>query len=108
MAIKAMNGSVIVEIAQKESATESGIILPGDAAQEGLQTGIVRSCSNIKLPDTEYINIGDTVYFAHYAAKSIGEKTKNLFVLRQDEILARWIETSTCSMSNGVFTETKG
>ena len=90
--ISPLGNRVVVEPAEQEQRTASGIVLP-ETAKEKPQRGTVlavgpgsRGESGERL--VMDVKVGDTVLFAKYGGTEIKIDGKNVLILREDDILA--------------------
>jgi chaperonin GroES len=92
MNLKPLHDRIIVEAAEKESTTASGIILP-DSAQEKPLRGTVLAVGPGKRLDSGQlapveVNAGDTVLYGKYSGTEVTVDGKDYVILRSDDILA--------------------
>jgi chaperonin GroES len=92
MKIQPLHDRVIIEAAEKESKTASGIILP-DSAQEKPLRGKVLAVGPGKTLDsgklaTPDVKTGDTVLYGKYAGTEVTVDGTDYIILRADDILA--------------------
>jgi chaperonin GroES len=90
--LKPLGDRVVVEPAEKEERTASGIILPETAKekpQEGeiLAIGPGRRDDDGKLIPMD-VKKGDTVLYAKYAGTEVKIEDKKLLILKESDILA--------------------
>lgn len=90
--IKPLYDRVVVEMAQVEKKTASGIVLPG-AAQEESKTAVVvatgegRMLENgIQLPVC--VEVGQHVLFTQYAGVEVEHEGKKYLILHEKDIIA--------------------
>lgn len=92
MAIKPLHDRIIIEAAEKEQVTASGIILP-DSAQEKPQRGTVLAVGPGKRLDsgqlaTIDVKEGDVVMYGKYAGTEVKVEGKDYIILRAEDVLA--------------------
>ena len=82
---------VLLEMAEQESKTSGGIIIP-DTAQEKPQYGKVVALGNIENPG---IAVGDFVYFKKYSGTELNYNGKDLLFVQYSDLLAKMVDTDT-------------
>ncbi len=92
MKIQPLHDRIVVEAAQKEEKTASGIILP-DTAQEKPQRGKVLAVGPGKRLDSGQlaamdVKVGDTVLYGKYGGTEVTVDGKDYVILRADDVLA--------------------
>lgn len=92
MKLTPLHDRIIVEAAEKETTTASGIILP-DSAQEKPLKGTVLAVGPGKMLDSGKlspveVNTGDTVLYGKYAGTEVTVDGNDYVILRADDILA--------------------
>lgn len=92
MKLQPLHDRIIVEAAEKETKTASGIILP-DSAQEKPLRGTVLAVGPGKVLDSGKIapvdvNEGDTILYGKYAGTEVTVDGKDYIILRADDVLA--------------------
>jgi chaperonin GroES len=92
MKIQPLHDRIVVEAAQKEEKTASGIILP-DTAQEKPQRGKVLAVGPGKRLDSGQlaamdVKVGDTVMYGKYGGTEVTVEGKDYVILRADDVLA--------------------
>jgi len=90
--ISPLGNRVVVEPAEQEQRTASGIVLP-ETAKEKPQRGTVLAVGPGSRDDggsrvAMDVKVGDTVLFAKYGGTEIKVDGKNVLILREDDILA--------------------
>ncbi|MEZ4907479.1 MAG: co-chaperone GroES [Saprospiraceae bacterium] len=80
---------VLLEMAEQETKTSGGIIIP-DTAQEKPQYGKVVALGNIENPG---IAVGDFVYFKKYSGTELNYDGKDLLFVQYSDLLAKMVET---------------
>ncbi|MEJ6735061.1 MAG: co-chaperone GroES [Flavobacteriales bacterium] len=87
MNIKPLSDRVLVEPAQAETETASGIIIP-DTAQEKPQKGTIIAVGNGKVDEPLTVKIGDTVLYGKYSGTELKLEGKDYMIMRESDILA--------------------
>ncbi|MEJ6794928.1 MAG: co-chaperone GroES [Flavobacteriales bacterium] len=87
MNIKPLSDRVLVEPAQAETKTASGIIIP-DTAQEKPQKGTIVAVGNGKVDEPLTVKIGDTVLYGKYSGTELKLEGKDYMIMRESDILA--------------------
>lgn len=85
--IKPLADRVLVEPAQAESTTASGIIIP-DTAKEKPQKGTVVAVGTGKKDEPLTVKKGDTVLYGKYAGTELQFDGKDYLMMRESDILA--------------------
>ena len=90
--IKPLGERVVIEVAESDVTTESGIVLP-DTAKEKPQKGKVVAVGTGKLLDngqraTPEVKVGDGVVFSKYSGSEIKVDDKDYLIVRESDILA--------------------
>jgi chaperonin GroES len=85
--IKPLADRVIVEPAQAEEKTASGLIIP-DSAKEKPQRGTVLAVGDGKKDEPLTVKAGDTVLYGKYAGTEITIDGKDLLIMRESDIFA--------------------
>ncbi len=86
--IKPLADRVVVEPAEAEEKTASGIIIP-DTAKEKPQQGTVVAVGSGKSKDEPLtVKVGDTVLYGKYAGTEITIDGKDYLIMRESDILA--------------------
>ena len=78
---------VLVEPAEAETKTASGIIIP-DTAKEKPQRGVVIAAGPGKKDEPVTVKTGDTVLYGKYAGTEISIEGEDLLIMRESDILA--------------------
>ncbi len=78
---------VLVEPAEAETKTASGIIIP-DNAKEKPQRGVVVSVGKGKKDEPMTVKEGDTVLYGKYAGTEITVDGKEYLIMRESDIFA--------------------
>jgi chaperonin GroES len=92
MKLQPLHDRIVVEAAEKEETTASGIILP-DSAQEKPLRGTVIAVGPGKVLDSGQtaevgVSNGDTVLYGKYAGTEVSVDGSDYIILRSDDILA--------------------
>ncbi|CAM3406045.1 co-chaperone GroES [Hydrogenibacillus schlegelii] len=89
--LRPLGDRVIVEPAEREEKTASGIVLP-DTAKEKPQEGKVIAVGTGRLEDGKRVPLevkeGDRVIFSKYAGTEVKYQDKEYLILRESDILA--------------------
>ena len=90
--IKPLGERVVIEVAESDVTTASGIVLP-DTAKETPQKGKVVAVGTGKLLDngqraTPEVKVGDGVVFSKYSGSEIKVDDKDYLIVRESDILA--------------------
>ncbi len=85
--IKPLADRVVVEPAQAENKTASGIIIP-DTAKEKPQKGTVVAVGSGKKDEPLTVKVGDVVLYGKYAGTEINIDGKDYLIMRESDILA--------------------
>ena len=90
--IKPLGERVVIEVAESDVTTASGIVLP-DTAKEKPQKGKVVAVGTGKLLDNGEraameVKVGDGVVFSKYAGSEIKVDDKDYLIVRESDILA--------------------
>jgi len=85
--IKPLADRVLVEPAQAEEKTASGIIIP-DTAKEKPQKGDVVAVGSGKPDEPLTVKVGDAVLYGKYSGSEITVDGKDYLMMRESDILA--------------------
>ena len=90
--IKPLGERVVIEVAESDVKTASGIVLP-DTAKETPQTGTVDADGAGKLLDygeraAMEVKVGDGVIFSKYSGSEVKVEGKDYLIVRESDILA--------------------
>ena len=90
--IKPLGERVVIEVAESDVTTASGIVLP-DTAKEKPQKGKVVSVGTGKLLENGQragleVKEGDSVVFSKYSGSEIKVDDKDYLIVRESDILA--------------------
>ena len=90
--IKTLGERVVIEVAESDVTTASGIVLP-DTAKEKPQKGKVVAVGTGKLLENGQraameVKVGDGVVFSKYSGSEIKVDDKDYLIVRESDILA--------------------
>lgn len=85
--IKPLADRVLVEPAEAETKTASGIIIP-DTAKEKPQKGTVVAVGPGTKDESITVKVGDTVLYGKYAGTELKLEHTNYLIMRESDILA--------------------
>jgi len=85
--IKPLADRVLIEPAQAEEKTASGIIIP-DTAKEKPQKGLVVAVGNGKKDEPLTVKAGDSVLYGKYSGTEINVDGTEYLMMRESDILA--------------------
>ena len=90
--IKPLGERVVIEVAESDMKTASGIVLP-DTAKEKPQEGTVVAVGEGKMLDNgtrvaPAVKAGDKVIFSKYSGTQVKVEDKEYLVVRESDILA--------------------
>ncbi|WP_313991906.1 co-chaperone GroES [uncultured Selenomonas sp.] len=90
--IKPLGERVVIEVAESDVTTASGIVLP-DTAKEKPQKGKVVAVGTGKLLESGEraameVKVGDGVVFSKYSGSEIKVDDKDYLIVRESDILA--------------------
>lgn len=85
--IKPLADRVLVEPAEAESKTASGIIIP-DTAKEKPQRGKVIAVGNGKKDEPMTVKAGDVVLYGKYSGTEIQVDGKDYLIMKESDIYA--------------------
>ena len=90
--IKPLGERVVIEVAESDVKTVSGIVLP-DTAKEKPQKGTVVAVGAGKLLDNGEraameVKVGDGVIFSKYSGSEVKVEGKDYLIVRESDILA--------------------
>jgi chaperonin GroES len=93
MALKPLDDRVVIKVADSETKTAGGIVLP-DNAQEKQQKGEVVSVGPGKMLDSGEraplsVKVGDHVLFGKYSGTDVKVKGDEFKIMRETDILAK-------------------
>jgi chaperonin GroES len=87
VSIKPLADRVLVEPAEAETKTASGIIIP-DTAKEKPQKGNVVAIGTGKKDEPLTVKVGDSVLYGKYSGTEINVDGKDYLIMRESDILA--------------------
>jgi len=87
MKITPLADRVLVEPADAETTTASGIIIP-DTAQEKPQKGTIVAIGSGKKDEPMTVKVGDTVLYGKYSGTELKLEGKDFLIMREADILA--------------------
>ena len=85
--IKPLADRVLIEPAEAETKTASGIIIP-DTAKEKPQKGKVIAVGNGTKDEPMTVKVGDMVLYGKYAGTELKLEGKDYLIMRESDILA--------------------
>lgn len=85
--LKPLADRVIVQAAEAEEKTASGIIIP-DTAKEKPQKGKIIAVGTGKKDEPLTVKVGDTVLYGKYAGTEIQVEGKEYLIMRESDIFA--------------------
>lgn len=87
VSLKPLADRVLVEPAQAEEKTATGIIIP-DTAKEKPQKGSVVAVGAGKKDEPLTVKVGDTILYGKYAGTEITIDGKEYLIMRESDIFA--------------------
>jgi chaperonin GroES len=87
MKIKPLADRVLIEPAEAETKTASGLFIP-DTAKEKPQRGTVIAVGSGKKDEPMELKEGDVVLYGKYAGTEINVDGKDYLMMRQSDVLA--------------------
>jgi Co-chaperonin GroES (HSP10) len=87
MKIKPLADRVLVEPAEAEEKTASGLFIP-DTAKEKPQRGKVVAVGSGKKDEPMELKVGDEVLYGKYAGTELSIEGKDYMMMRQSDVLA--------------------
>ncbi len=85
--IKPLADRVVIEPAQAETKTSSGIIIP-DTAKEKPQRGTIVAAGPGKKDEPTTVKVGDVVLYGKYAGTEITIDGKDYLIMKESDVLA--------------------
>ena len=85
--IKLLEDRVLIQAAEAEEKTKSGIIIP-DTAKEKPQKGVVKAVGPGKKDEPTTVKEGDNVLYGKYAGTEITIDSEDYIIMRESDILA--------------------
>ena len=91
--IKPYGDRVAVSVAEEETMSTGGIVIPDTADKERPQKGVVRAVGNgRRLDDGSFaqltVAVGDTVLFGKYAGTNFKTEDGDILILKEEDIMA--------------------
>lgn len=87
LSLKPLADRVLVEPAQAEEKTASGLIIP-DTAKEKPQRGTVVAVGDGKPEEPMTVKVGDTVLYGKYSGTELNVEGKDYLIMRESDIFA--------------------
>jgi chaperonin GroES len=87
LSLKPLADRVLVEPAQAEEKTASGLIIP-DTAKEKPQRGTVLAVGEGKPEEPMTVKVGDTVLYGKYSGTELNVEGKDYLIMRESDIFA--------------------
>jgi len=84
---KPLADRVVIEPAQAETKTSSGIIIP-DTAKEKPQRGTIVAAGPGKKDEPVTVKVGDVVLYGKYAGTEITIDGKDYLIMKESDVLA--------------------
>lgn len=85
--VKPLHDRVIVEPADAEETTSSGIIIP-DTAKEKPQRGKIVAVGGGKTDEPMTVKVGDDVLYGKYSGTEVEIEGKDYLIMRESDIFA--------------------
>lgn len=85
--IKPLADRVVIEPAQAETKTSSGIIIP-DTAKEKPQRGTIVAAGPGKKDEPVTVKVGDVVLYGKYAGTEITIDGQDYLIMKESDVLA--------------------
>ena len=85
--IKPLADRVLIEPAEAETTTASGIIIP-DSAKEKPQKGTVVAAGPGKKDEPLTVKVGDTVLYGKYSGTELAHEGKDYLIMKESDIYA--------------------
>ncbi len=85
--IKPLADRVLIESAEAETKTASGIIIP-DSAKEKPQQGTVVAVGPGKKDEPLTVKVGDTVLYGKYSGTELAHEGKDYLIMKESDIYA--------------------
>lgn len=90
-AIRPLSDRVVVEPQETESKTAGGIVIPDTADKDKPMQGKVVAIGSGKFIDGKLqplqLKVGDSVLFGKYAGTNVKLNSKDLLVMREDDVM---------------------
>jgi chaperonin GroES len=87
LSIRPLSDRVVIEPAEAETKTASGIIIP-ETAKEKPQRGKVLAAGPGKKDEPTTVKVGDTVLYGKYSGTEIAVDGRDYLIMRESDILA--------------------
>jgi chaperonin GroES len=87
LTIKPLHDRVVVQPAEAETKTASGIIIP-DTAKEKPQRGTVLAVGTGKKDEPMTVKVGDSVLYGKYAGTEFNHEGHEYLIMRESDIIA--------------------
>jgi len=92
MNIKPLHDRVVIKRVEEETATASGIVLPGSATEKPSEGKVLAIGSGKALDNGSihqmHVKVGDHVLFTKYSGSEVTVDGEDLIVMREDDIIA--------------------
>ncbi len=85
--IKPLADRVLIEPAEAETTTASGIIIP-DSAKEKPQKGTIVAVGPGKKDEPLTVKVGDTVLYGKYSGTELAHEGKDFLIMKESDIYA--------------------
>jgi chaperonin GroES len=85
--IKPLGSRVVIESAEAETKTASGIFIP-DTAKEKPQRGIVVAAGPGTKEEEVTVKVGDTVLYGKYSGTEVAIEGKDYLIMKEADIYA--------------------
>jgi chaperonin GroES len=85
--IKPLADRVLVQPAEAEVKTASGLYIP-DSAKEKPQKGTVIAVGNGKIDEPMTVKVGDTVLYGKYSGTELSVEGSEYLIMRESDIFA--------------------
>lgn len=85
IAFKPLADRVLIEPAQAEQKTASGIIIPDTAKEKPLQ-GVVVAAGQGKKEEPMTVKVGDNVIYGQYSGTELKVDGKNYLIMKESDI----------------------
>jgi chaperonin GroES len=85
--IKPLADRVLIESAEAETKTASGIIIP-DSAKEKPQQGVIVAVGPGKKDEPLTVKVGDKVLYGKYSGTELAHEGKDYLIMKESDIYA--------------------
>jgi chaperonin GroES len=85
--IKPLADRVLIEAAEAETTTASGIIIP-DSAKEKPQKGTVVAVGPGKVDEPLTVKVGDEVLYGKYSGTELAHEGKDYLIMKESDVYA--------------------